>query len=163
MRFGLLLAALALQFAATIEDPVPRLGRSPMSRLGIPASEDSVSRLKRGNLILQRLRRLQEEKGKEVVFMAAPVCHDPGTPVNGHKKPHEEETYQVEEKAVFACSAGYTLEGKSVITCIQNSDGTASWNYPAPECNGESSYKEFCTGWELVVLLASELLLACTK
>ena len=134
MRLTLLLAALILQFAVTSESPVHRLEG-------------------RGSIILERLRRLQ----KEVVSVAAPVCPDPGTPTNGHKKPHEGESYEVGEEAVFVCRTDYVLEGQSLITCIQNSDGTASWDHPAPQCNiGEESAAKLCSSCKKAVVTLAQ-------
>ncbi len=111
MRLLLLLGALAVQFA-----PV----------LGVPLH----TKFGRDSSIIHEERLRRQEK----------VCSDPGTPTNGHRKPHEGGSYyRVGEEAIFVCNGGYTLEGHSLITCTLNSDGRPSWDYPTPQCIGESS------------------------
>ena len=115
MRLSLLLVALAIQLS--------------------PSIESLLFRLERGRVIHERPRRMQE-----VPTAAAPVCSDPGIPSNGHRETHNGGSlYKVGDEVFFRCYDGYTLEGQSLITCILNLNGTASWDFATPQCIGKGS------------------------
>ncbi len=56
-------------------------------------------------------------------------CSDPRTPQNGMKR-ISGEGFRPETRVEFACQAGYSLQGRRVITCLIN----GQWDSPRPSC-----------------------------
>eukprot|EP00058_Branchiostoma_floridae_P008085 XP_002593573.1 hypothetical protein BRAFLDRAFT_125152 [Branchiostoma floridae] len=79
----------------------------------------------------------------EYTEMSASSCPDPGVPDNGQVVSGGS-PFGVGSQVTFGCNQGYNLVGQATITCnAGTAGGPASWDNPAPTCNGGSCGGDF--------------------
>lgn len=79
------------------------------------------------------------------IFIAVGLaaCQEPALPSNGIKTG---DRYMVNDVLSFQCEPGYTLQGRSHISCMPGT--VRRWNYPSPLCIGTdmpSILESLCT------------------
>ena len=60
-------------------------------------------------------------------------CSEPVIPANGFLSTQSQAKYTLGSRIVFACNAGYTLQGSATATC----QGDGQWSAAVPTCVGE--------------------------
>ncbi|XP_023687916.2 CUB and sushi domain-containing protein 2 isoform X1 [Paramormyrops kingsleyae] len=75
-------------------------------------------------------------QGFKAYYEALPsyTCGNPGQLQNGFQ---QGSTFNIGDKIRYSCSAGYVLEGHTVLSCLATSSGTASWDFPLPYCRAD--------------------------
>ncbi|RXM93368.1 CUB and sushi domain-containing protein 2 [Acipenser ruthenus] len=46
-------------------------------------------------------------------------------------------SFNIGDKIRYSCTAGFILEGHTVLTCLATSTGTAAWDFPLPFCRAD--------------------------
>ncbi|CAH2222352.1 Hypothetical predicted protein [Pelobates cultripes] len=64
------------------------------------------------------------------------TCGNPGRLQNGLQ---QGTTFNVGDKVRYSCNAGYILEGHALLTCVSNSQNSASWDFPLPSCRADDA------------------------
>ncbi|XP_041089827.1 CUB and sushi domain-containing protein 2-like [Polyodon spathula] len=62
------------------------------------------------------------------------TCGNPGRLQNGVQ---QGPTFNIGDKIRYSCTAGFILEGHTVLTCLATSTGTAAWDFPLPFCRAD--------------------------
>ncbi|XP_018428951.1 PREDICTED: CUB and sushi domain-containing protein 2-like [Nanorana parkeri] len=72
------------------------------------------------------------------VFTVLPshTCGNPGRLQNGVQ---QGTTFNVGDKVRYSCNAGYMLEGHALLSCVSNSQNSASWDFPLPACRTDDA------------------------
>eukprot|EP00079_Xenopus_tropicalis_P033545 XP_017947316.1 PREDICTED: CUB and sushi domain-containing protein 2-like [Xenopus tropicalis] len=64
------------------------------------------------------------------------TCGNPGRLQNGLQ---QGSTFNVGDKVRYSCNIGYILEGHALLTCVSNSQSSASWDFPLPSCRADDA------------------------
>ncbi|XP_058853305.1 CUB and sushi domain-containing protein 2-like [Acipenser ruthenus] len=62
------------------------------------------------------------------------TCGNPGRLQNGVQ---QGPSFNIGDKIRYSCTAGFILEGHTVLTCLATSTGTAAWDFPLPFCRAD--------------------------